>query len=348
MPPARLGGYLRELRVLLREHDLPAVSYGHYGEGCIHLRVGFGLERPGGEARYRRFVEAAADLVVAHGGSLSGEHGDGRARGALLARQFSPELLGLFGDFREAWDPAGMLNPGIIVAPPPLTRDLRATAPSLLQVRPAQAFSHDGGELRTAVERCIGVGRCVSTQGLELMCPSYRATRDERHSTRGRARLLQELLAGSLAGEGWRSRAVHEALDLCLACRGCVSECPTSVDMASYKSEFLHHHYRRRLRPLSHYSLGWLPLWLRLTGRMPRLVNAVTRSRLTRRLFTRAAGIAAERGIPPLARRSFTRDWRRQASSRSAGAPTAALEVGSSCGRTPSTTTSPRTWRTRR
>jgi Fe-S oxidoreductase len=185
-------------------------------------------------------------------------------------------------------------------------------APSRLEVRARQAFSRDGGSLRVAVERCIGVGRCVSTQGSDLMCPSFRATRDEQHSTRGRARLLQEMIAGSLAEDGWRSPAVREALDLCLACRGCVSQCPTSVDMASYKSEFLQQHYRRRLRPLSHYSLGWLPLWLRLTTRLPWLVNAVTRSRLTRRIFTRAAGIADERGIPPLARRSFTREHRRQ------------------------------------
>ena len=189
---------------------------------------------------------------------------------------------------------------------------------------PAQAYSHDGGDFRSAVERCIGVGRCVSTQGSELMCPSFRATRDEQHSTRGRARLLQEMVAGSLAEDGWRSTEVREALDLCLACRGCVSQCPTSVDMATYKSEFLHHHYRRRLRPLSHYSLGWLPLWLRLARpRVPWLVNGITRSRLTRRVFTRAAGIAAERGIPPLARRSFTRDRKRQLAALPANASTA-------------------------
>ncbi len=322
VPPERLGAYLRDLRSLLREHGLPAISYGHYGEGCLHLRVGFGLDGTGGDRRFRRFLEAAADLVVAHGGSLSGEHGDGRARSELLARQFSPELRSAFGAFRDAWDPRGVLNPGIIVAPPPFSSDLRASAPQRLDIHPAQAFSSDGGSVRSAVERCIGVGRCVSTQGAELMCPSFRATREERHSTRGRARLLQELLVGSLADEGWRSAAVREALDLCLACRGCVSQCPTSVDMATYKSEFLQQHYRRRVRPLAHYSLGWLPLWLRLaaTLRVPWLVNGVTRSRLTHRLFTRAAGIAAERGIPPLARHPFTREWKRQRAARAANA----------------------------
>ena len=314
VPPERLSGYLGELRALLHEHDLPAISYGHYGEGCVHLRVGFGLDRAGGEERFRRFMEAAADLVVAHGGSLSGEHGDGRARGALLERQFSPQLRAAFAAFRDLWDPVGVLNPQIIVSPPPITADVRATTPRAIDIRPAQAYSHDGGDFRSAVERCIGVGRCVTTAGSELMCPSFRATRDEQHSTRGRARLLQEMVAGSLAADGWGSKEVRVALDLCLACRGCVSQCPTSVDMATYKSEFLHHHYRRRLRPLSHYSLGWLPLWLRLVAafRVSWLVNGVTRSRLTRRIFTRAAGIAAARGIPPIARRPFTRERKAQ------------------------------------
>jgi FAD/FMN-containing dehydrogenase/Fe-S oxidoreductase len=319
VPPARLGGYLRALRELLREHDLVGVSYGHYGEGCVHLRVGFGLDRPGGAERFERFVDAAADLVVAHGGSLSGEHGDGRARSALLERQYSPELRRAFAEFRDLWDPTGTLNPGIIVAPPAITEALRATRPPSLDMGPVQAFRRDGGDVRSAVERCIGVGRCVSTQGAQLMCPSFRATRDEQHSTRGRARLLQEMLAGSLSAEGWRSRTVLDALDLCLSCRGCVSQCPTSVDMAAYKAEFLDHHYRRRIRPLSHYSLGWLPLWLRLTTRMPRLVNAVTRSRLTRRAFTLAAGIAAERSIPRLARIPFTAAHDRRVTGASTG-----------------------------
>jgi len=310
VPPERLGGYLTELRVLLDQHGMAAISYGHYGEGCIHLRIGFGLSGADGAERYERFMSDAADLVVRHGGSLSGEHGDGRSRGPLLERQFSPELREAFAAFRRIWDPSGTLNPAIIVDPPAITDDLRPTAPTLLKTSTTQAFSEDGGDFRSAVNRCIGVGRCVSTQGSTLMCPSFRATRDEQHSTRGRARLLQEMVAGSLANDGWGSHEVRDALDLCLACRGCVSSCPTSVDMATYKSEFLDHHYRRRMRPLSHYSLGWLPLWLLLTSRVPRLVNAITHSRLTRRLFTKLAGIAPSRGIPPLARRTFRRDWR--------------------------------------
>ncbi len=310
VPPERLGPYLAALRALLDQHHMPAISYGHYGEGCVHLRVGFGLDSPGGLTRFERFMTDAADLVVRHGGTLSGEHGDGRSRGPLLARQFSPQMITAFSDFRRLWDPLGTLNPAVIVDPAPITQDLRATSPTLLDLRPKQAFSADGGDLRSAVERCIGVGRCVSTQGSALMCPSFRATRDEQHSTRGRARLLQEMAAGSLADEGWRSPAVRGALDLCLACRGCVSECPTGVDMATYKAEYLDHHYRHRLRPLSHYSLGWLPLWLKLTSRVPWLVNALTGSRATGRLFTKAAGIAAGRGIPPIAPRTFTREHR--------------------------------------
>jgi FAD/FMN-containing dehydrogenase/Fe-S oxidoreductase len=314
VPPARLGSYLRELRGLLSEQGLQAISYGHYGEGCIHLRVGFGLSEIGGAERFERFMDAAADLVVAHGGSLSGEHGDGRARGPLLDKQFTPRMQAAFASFKAIWDPAGILNPGIIVAPAPIGDDLRARSLTVLTGGATQAFSEDGGDFRSAVDRCIGVGRCVTTQGSTLMCPSFRATRDERHSTRGRARLLQEMMSGSLAHEGWRSSEVRDALDLCLSCRGCATQCPTGVDMAAYKAEFLDHHYRRRLRPLSHYSLGWLPLWLKLSARVPRLVNTITSSRVTRRLFLRVAGIANDRGIPPIAERAFTRDPRPPAS----------------------------------
>jgi FAD/FMN-containing dehydrogenase/Fe-S oxidoreductase len=310
VPPDRLGAYLAQLHRLLTDHQLEGVTYGHFGEGCIHLRVGFGLDRPGGSERYERFMTAAAGLVVAHGGSLSGEHGDGRMRGPLLSRQFSPQLLDVFRQYKELWDPDGLLNPGIIVDPPPLTEALRSVSPTVITTRPDLAFHADGGDFRASVSRCIGIGKCVSQQGTAQMCPSFRASGDERHSTRGRARLLQEMMAGSLSDDGWRSKDVVEALDLCLSCKGCLSDCPTSVDMASYKSEFLSHHYRHRLRPRSHYSLGWLPVWLRLAERMPRVANATTRSRLTRRLFALSAGIASERSIPPIARRSFVRGYR--------------------------------------
>jgi FAD/FMN-containing dehydrogenase/Fe-S oxidoreductase len=308
VPPDRLARYQGELRDLLRDHDLRGITYGHFGEGCIHLRVGFGLDRPGGDARLRSFMEAAAELVVAHGGSLSGEHGDGRARGELLPRMFGPELLAAFRAWKAAWDPGNALNPGILVDPVPLDLDLRRPRPTLVQLDSAFGLEADGGDLRSAVERCIGVGKCVSRQGAAAMCPSYRATGEERHSTRGRARLLQEMAAGSLAADGWGSGEVGDALDLCLACRACLSDCPTGVDMATYKAEFLDHHYRGRRRPRVHYSLGRLPRWLHLLRRVPggpRLANATMAFAPTRRAFALFAGLAGERRIPPIASRTF-------------------------------------------
>jgi len=313
VPPDHLAAYLAELRTLLRDHDLPGTTYGHFGEGCIHLRVGFGLDRAGGVDRLSSFMAAAADLAVSHGGTLSGEHGDGRARSELLPRMFGPELIAAFGAFKAAWDERNVLNPGILVDPAPLAADLRRPRPTLIALDPGFAYETDGGDLRQAVERCIGVGRCVARQGSALMCPSYRVTGDERDSTRGRARLLQEMVAGSLATEGWRSTEVRDALDLCLSCRGCLSECPTSVDMASYKSEFLDHHYRGRIRPRSHYSLGRLPTWLRLAHRVPgapRLVNALTGFPPARRALALVAGMAGERRIPRLAARTFVAGFR--------------------------------------
>ena len=308
VPPGRLAAYLAALRVLLRDHDLRGITYGHFGEGCIHLRAGFGLDRPGGTERFAGFVRAAADLVVAHGGSLSGEHGDGRARSGLLERQFSPELITAFRAWKTAWDPTGLLNPGIIVDPVALDADLRRPRPTLLAMEPSQAFAADGGDPRSAIERCIGLGKCVSDIGSGRLCPSYRATGEERESTRGRARLLQEMAAGSLADDGWASREVLGALDLCLGCRACLSDCPTGVDMAALKSEFLDHHYRGRRRPRAHYVLGRLPQWLRMARRVPggpRLVNAVAGFPPTRRLVAFVGGLAGERRIPPLAPRTF-------------------------------------------
>ncbi|MFJ4984300.1 FAD-linked oxidase C-terminal domain-containing protein [Streptomyces sp. NPDC088732] len=314
VPPARLGAYLRDFRALLASHGLRGAPYGHFGDGCIHVRIDFDLVRDAGVARFRRFSEDVAGLVVAHGGSLSGEHGDGKARAELLPRMYGPELVGLFGRFKDLLDPAGGLNPGMLVRPEPLDTGLRFAVLPKEPVEVAFGYPHDGGDFATAVRRCVGVAKCREAeppQGAGVMCPSFRATGEERHSTRGRARLLHEMLAGEVVTDGWRSPEVLDALDLCLSCKGCRSDCPVGVDMATYKAEFLHHHYRRRLRPAAHYALGRLPVWLRAAGPFAGTLNALAGVRPLAALARRAAGIAPERALPRLAEESFTRWWRR-------------------------------------
>ncbi|MCX5305368.1 FAD-binding oxidoreductase [Streptomyces sp. NBC_00160] len=301
VPPARLGAYLREFRALLAAHGLRGSPYGHFGEGCVHVRIDFDLVSAAGIARFRDFSEELADLVVAHGGSLSGEHGDGQARAELLPRMYGADVVRLFGAYKDVWDPAGGMNPGMLVRPARLDENLR------FAVLPATSFA---GE----VARCVGVAKCRTTDpgGASVMCPSYRVTGEERHSTRGRARLLHEMLAGEIVTDGWRSAEVAEALDLCLGCKGCRSDCPVGVDMAAYKAEFLHRHWSGRIRPLSHYTLGGLPGWLRLIARLRAAgtVNAVARR-------VPVPGLDRERGgrLPELAREPFTRWWRRSAKS---------------------------------
>ncbi|MPY77080.1 MAG: FAD-binding protein [Actinophytocola sp.] len=304
VPPHRLGAYLREFDRLMREHDRRGVVYGHFGDGCLHVRIDFDLHSDAGVAGYRRFMTDAAELVVSHGGSLSGEHGDGQARAELLPRMFPPEIIEAFGQFKAAFDPRDRMNPGKIVRPRRLDDDLRVhIAPPTIPTRARLALDADDGDLAAASRRCAGVGTCLNATG-GVMCPSYRATREERHSTRGRARLLFELLHGDVVTDGWRSAEVREALDLCLSCKGCKSDCPVNVDMASYKAEFLSRHYHRRIRPASHYSMGYLPLWLALGARTPWLVNRITGGQAGG-LLKRLGGIAPERAIPALAPRTF-------------------------------------------
>ncbi len=306
VPPARLGAYLREFKELMRKHGRKSVVYGHYGEGCLHLRLDFDLLSPQGIAGFRSFLEEAAGLVAAHGGSLSGEHGDGQARSELLSRMYSPEILALFARFKEIFDPAGKMNPGILVDPRPVDADLRVRrAPLELEDVTALAYPEDQGSFGQAMRRCVGVGKCRNTTGAGVMCPSYRATREEKHSTRGRAHLLAEMVNGELITDGWRSEEVAEALDLCLSCKGCLSDCPVDVDMATYKAEFLHQHHKGRVRPASHYSMGWLPVWLRAASLAPRLAN--TMSRRFSGLLKKFGGIAPERELPTFARTPFTR-----------------------------------------
>ena len=306
VPPERLGAYLRDFHALLGRHELRGLTYGHFGEGCIHVRVDTDPvhDVPG----FRAFIEEAADLVVGYGGSLSGEHGDGQARAEMLGKMYGPEVLGLFERFKDTFDPGGLMNPGMVVRPYRIDENLRFAA-----LKPAPltllALHSDGGDLTRAARRCVGVGKCrngrtggaPSTTGGGVMCPSYQVTGEEKHSTRGRAHLLFEMLSGEVITDGWRSKEVAEALDLCLGCKACSSDCPVNVDMASYKAEFLHHHYEGRLRPAAHYSMGWLPLWAHL--RLLRGTGLPGAAFFARRF----GGVAAERTLPSAAREPFTR-----------------------------------------
>ncbi|HWU20177.1 MAG TPA: FAD-binding and (Fe-S)-binding domain-containing protein, partial [Nocardioides sp.] len=264
VPPAALGAWLRDFEALLGEHGLETVPYGHFGDGCVHARIDFDFADGG--RRFREFVEAAARRLQAYGGSLSGEHGDGRARSELLPLMYDERSIALFAAIKHAADPSGLLNPGVLVDPAPLDADLRPALPIVVStLRPAQdgASSTSLVALGAEVHRCTGVGKCVAPATNGVMCPSYLASGDEKDSTRGRARVLQEAVTGGLSGLA--DPAVHEALDLCLSCKGCASDCPTGIDMATYKSEVLHRKYRRRVRPRSHYTLGQLPRWARMT-----------------------------------------------------------------------------------
>ncbi|MGW0814283.1 FAD-binding and (Fe-S)-binding domain-containing protein [Streptomyces viridiviolaceus] len=323
VPPARLGAYLRDFRGLLTAHDLRGTPYGHFGDGCIHVRIDFDLLTEAGIARFRRFSEELAELVVAHGGSLSGEHGDGQARAELLPRMYGRETVALFEKAKAIWDPDDLLNPGMLVRPAPLDANLRFSVLPRRPVDVAFGYPSDGGDFSAAVRRCVGVAKCrtASAAGPSVMCPSFRVTGEEEHSTRGRARLLHEMLAGELVTDGWRSTEVRDALDLCLSCKGCRSDCPVEVDMATYKAEFLHHHYAGRRRPAAHYSMGWLPVWLRWaarTGTAP-VVNALASVGPVAAVAKRLGGIAGERAVPRLAGETFSRWWRKRARTEGAG-----------------------------
>ncbi|WP_245737981.1 FAD-binding and (Fe-S)-binding domain-containing protein [Streptomyces sparsogenes] len=317
VPPARLGAYLRDFRALMAQHGLRGTPYGHFGDGCIHVRIDFDLLSEAGVRVFRDFSTDLADLVVAHGGSLSGEHGDGLARAELLPRMYGDEMVRRFSRFKDLWDPAGGLNPGALVRPQRMEENLRFAPLPRRPVDVEFGYPHDNGDFSAAVRRCVGVAKCrnESVSGAAVMCPSYRATGDEQHSTRGRARLLHEMLAGEVVRDGWRSEEVRGALDLCLSCKGCRSDCPVGVDMATYKAEFLHHHYEGRVRPAAHYSMGRLPVWLRAAAalRAAPVANAAAGVAPLAALAKRVGGIAPERDIPELAREPFTRWWRERA-----------------------------------
>lgn len=310
VPPERLGAYLRDFESLLADRGLTGTPYGHFGDGCVHIRLTFPLHEPGGTQVFRDFVTDAAKLVASYGGSLSGEHGDGRARGALLPLMYSRELLDVFGRVKAVFDPDDVLNPGVLVRPSPVDAGLRVPSARPLRERLGFRYGDDAGDFTAAVHRCTGVAKCradnTGTGG--VMCPSYQATGDEKDSTRGRARVLQEMANGGLVRAGWHSPEVREVLDLCLSCKGCVSDCPTGVDMATYKAEVLYQAYRGRPRPMSHYALGWLPSWARLASRAPRLANALLGAPGLGAVGKRVAGVDPRRTLPSLARRTF-RSW---------------------------------------
>ena len=309
--PLRLGDYLREFQKLVDASGYRTSLYGHFGDGCIHARINFDLRRPAGLAHWRKFLEQAAALVVEFGGSLSGEHGDGQAKAELLPIMYGAELMAAFREFKRAWDPLGRMNPGKLVdALGEVNRvdeNLRAGPeyrPVTLETRLSFA-SEVGDGFTRAVERCVGMGKCRSMQGA-TMCPSYRATKEERYSTRGRARLLGEMLRGEVIEEGWRSEDVRDALEWCLACKGCRSDCPTHTDMAAYKAEFLSHYYEGRARPAQAHIMGRISEWAGRAAQAPAIVNALSGLPLFSNLLKRAVGIAGSRRLPRFARRPFS------------------------------------------
>jgi FAD/FMN-containing dehydrogenase/Fe-S oxidoreductase len=306
--PEKLGSYLRALHKLMRSYGYRSATYGHFGHACVHMRINFDLESRQGIANYRKFVEEAADLVISYGGSLSGEHGDGQSRAELLAKMFGPELVQAFREFKALWDPDWKMNPGKVVEPYKLDENLRLGA----DYKPWQPQTHfqfpeDHGSLAGATLRCVGVGKCRRDEG-GVMCPSFRVTREEEHSTRGRAHLLWEMTKGDIIKDGWRDQHVKGSLDLCLACKGCKSDCPVGVDVATYKAEFLSHFYQGRMRPRGAYAFGNIDIWARLASMAPRLVNLTTQTPFLRDVAKLIAGIPRERSIPPFARQTF-RHW---------------------------------------
>jgi FAD/FMN-containing dehydrogenase/Fe-S oxidoreductase len=309
--PEKLGGYLRDIRKLMNEYQYRGAFYGHFGHGCVHMRVTFDLESEAGIRQYGEFIERAADLVVAYGGSLSGEHGDGQSRAALLPKMFGPELVQAFGKFKRAWDPDNKLNPHKVVDAYQPTENLRLGA----DYRPLKPETHfqfpeDDGSLAKATLRCIGLGACRKSDG-GTMCPSYMVTREEEHSTRGRAHMLFELLQGEVLRDVWKDERVKESLDLCLSCKACKSECPANVDMATYKAEFLSHYYEGRRRPLRAYAFGMIDRWARWGSIAPGIANIFSRLPGLRYLLGLLLGLAPQRQVPRLAGLSFRR-WARR------------------------------------
>ncbi|MFI5252754.1 MAG: FAD-binding and (Fe-S)-binding domain-containing protein [Bacteroidota bacterium] len=308
VPPYVMGKYLRDLKKLYDKYSYEGAFYGHLGEGCVHTRITFDLESSDGIKKFRSFIHEAADLVVGYGGSFSGEHGDGQSRGELLPKMFGNELMEAFREFKAIWDPDGKMNPGKLIDAYRIDENLRFSDHfKPIPVETNFSFHSDDKNFSHAARRCVGVGDCRREHG-GTMCPSFRVTGDERHSTRGRARLLFEMMRGDLISDGWKSDEVKEALDLCLSCKACKVECPVNVDMATYKAEFLSHYYAKRMKPIAAYSMGLIHRWARIGSLFPRLTNIFTGAFSNGALIKKMAGIAAERSIPKFSTTTF-RTW---------------------------------------
>jgi FAD/FMN-containing dehydrogenase/Fe-S oxidoreductase len=319
VPPEQLGSYLRKIFALMKEYGYRSPMYGHFGQGCVHLRINFDLESEPGIRKFAEFLDRATDVVLEHGGSISGEHGEGQARGSLLPKMFGPEIMRAFREFKALWDPANGMNPGKMIDPVSVytpIENLRLGA-GYESKRPETFFQFpdDGGSFGDATLRCVGVGACRKA-GSGTMCPSYMATQEEQHSTRGRAHLLWELMEGKVLAPGWQNDAIHEALDLCLSCKACKTECPVGVDMATYKAEFLAHYYDGRARKPQHYAFGFMDRWAQLTSLLPgigpRAANAALRVPLLSNAMKSVLGIAPQRELPLFAPRSFQSARRRE------------------------------------
>jgi len=306
--PKHLGKYLRELRKLLDKYGYSGDLYGHFGQACVHTRNNFDLESAAGIAKFRSYLDEAADLCIKYNGSLSGEHGDGQSRADLLPKMFGPELIQAFNEFKSLWDPDWKMNPGKVVRPYHPTENLRLGG----DFRPWSPETHfnfpeDEGRMDRAAMRCVGVGKCRRMDG-GTMCPSFMVTREEEHSTRGRARLLFEMFEGKAIPASWNNEAVKESLDLCLACKGCKGDCPVNVDMATYKAEFLSHYYARKLRPVAAYSMGWIYWWAGLAQIAPAVANAL----MSLPIFKTLGGVAKQRSMPRFAKATFVEQFRRR------------------------------------
>ncbi|HEX9081920.1 MAG TPA: FAD-linked oxidase C-terminal domain-containing protein, partial [Holophagaceae bacterium] len=324
VPPSRVGDYVRDLKKLYAKYGFEGAMYGHLGQGCIHSRISFDLRHADGIRQYRRFLGEAADLVVSYGGSLSGEHGDGQQRAEFLTKQYGPEIIEAMREFKRIWDPEGKMNPGKVIDPFPVDAYLKlGTGYHPAHPKVKFAYKEDGGDFAHATLRCVGVGKCRQPDGVDVMCPSYIVTREEKHTTRGRARLLFEMLEGEVVRDGWQSKEVKEALDLCLACKGCTNDCPVHVDMPTLKAEFLHHHYKslRRNRKRYMYAFGFIDQVARLASLLPEAANFVTRTPGLSHLAKLVAGMDQKRQVPRFAPLTLQAWFKRRGGTANPGGP---------------------------